>query len=134
MPDVCPIGTEIQTLLVPRSKFPTEQKARAWILSHGFHAKKIDVGQSVMRFRQLSPSHFEPESFRTIPLGKSGVQAVIGCPKGLASMATKKRSKKSKKSGHKSGHKKPRRAHHERLNPTDMALKKRIKSVVGGGR
>lgn len=128
MPDVCPIGTEIQTILVPRPKFLTEGKARTWILEHGFHAKKIDVGQSVFRFRQLSPDHFEPKSFRTIPLGKSGVQAVIGCPKGLTSMASrKKRSKKRGKKSHKS-------AHHETRHATsaDAALKKRIKSVVGG--
>jgi hypothetical protein len=81
MPDVCPIGTEIQTVLVPHAQFPTREKARAWIVEHGFRATKADVGKSVTRFRQIDPDHFEPKSFRTIPLGKSGVQAVIGCPR-----------------------------------------------------
>jgi len=76
MPDVCPIGTEIQTVLVPHAQFPTREKARAWIVEHGFRATKADVGKSVTRFRQIDPDHFEPKSFRTIPLGKSGMQAV----------------------------------------------------------
>jgi|GEM_PF-1480392 len=34
------------------------------------------------RYRVQDPENFEPDSFRTIALGESGVQAVVGCIKG----------------------------------------------------
>lgn len=104
MPNVCPIGTEIQTLLFPPSRSAAE--ARSWAVAHGFSAPKVDTLTGRARIRQHSPKRFAPGSFRTIPLGSSGVQAVIGCPKrepwrsrgkGERVMASKKRGKKKSK-------------------------------------
>jgi hypothetical protein len=119
MPDVCPIGTEIQTVLVPRAKFPTLASARAWVTEHGFRATKSDEGATVTRFRQLPPDHFEPKSFRTIPLGKSGVQAVIGCPKQI----------------HGSHRKSARAVPAARASANgDQELQERVKRLVGRGK
>jgi len=135
MPDVCPIGTEIQTVLVPHSKFPTRGSARAWIVEHGFKATKMDEGKTVTRFRQIEPDHFEPKSFRTIPLGSSGVQAVIGCPR---QHEPERKSASGPKSapGRKSASERksaPRRKSAVRSESLagDRELRERVKSLVG---
>ena len=118
MPDVCPIGTEIQTVLVPHSKFPTRESARAWIVEHGFKATQADEGKTVTRFRQIDPDHFEPKSFRTIPLGASGVQAVIGCPRQHAPERKSARQEST-----------PERK--SEILAADRELRERVKSLVG---
>ena len=117
MPDVCPIGTEIQTVLVPHSKFPTRDSVRAWIIEHGFKATKVDEGKSVTRFRQIDPDHFEPKSFRTIPLGASGVQAVIGCPRQNEPRGSRKSAQRGESRASDAA--------------SDAELRERVKSLVG---
>ncbi len=71
--------TKIQSLVFSRSMFgPSE--ARAWAKDHDFTAAKVDVQKNTVRIRQLAPSSFQKDSFRTIELRK-GVKAVIGVPK-----------------------------------------------------
>lgn len=123
MPDVCPIGTEIQTVLVPHSKFPTRESARAWVVEHGFKATKVDEGKTVTRFRQIEPDHFEPKSFRTIPLGASGVQAVIGCPRQNA--PERKSAPRRNSAPGRSG------ANRSESLTGDRELRERVKSLVG---
>ncbi len=79
----CPIGTEVQTLIFPRSSF-SERQARDWARRHGYTASKVDETPATYRLRQRDPNRFEERSFSTIMFGE--VSAVIGCP------ATKKRS------------------------------------------
>lgn len=71
--------TKIQSLVFSRSMFgPSE--ARAWAKDHDFTAAKVDIQKNTVRIRQLAPSSFQKDSFRTIELRK-GVKAVIGVPK-----------------------------------------------------
>lgn len=74
----CPIGTEVQTLVLSQQMF-TERQATGWIKRHGFRLTKIDITPNNYRFRQHPPTNFRAGSFRTIRL-RPGVEAVIGCP------------------------------------------------------
>jgi len=127
MPNVCPIGTEIQTLIFPSAKFVTADAARVWALQHGFHARKIDekIGKTAatFRIRQYPPTRYESKSFRTIPLGDSGVQAVIGCPKQVA-MARQRRAV-SRGSGGANG---------SGGRTDDKQLRERMKRLLGASR
>lgn len=76
---VCPIGTEVQTLILSQQFF-TEKQAASWMRRHGFHISKVDQTKNNWRFRQHEPSNFREGSFRTIRF-RPGVEAVIGCPK-----------------------------------------------------
>lgn len=76
----CGTGTEVQTLLFPREKF-TPLRAKAWAQHHGFRYGKVDTAGNFHRLRQHPPGSFVKGSFRTIPFGKSGIKAVIGCPR-----------------------------------------------------
>ena len=67
--------THIQSLLFPRSRF-TPSKAKRWALAHGYRASKTDITENYVRIRQQPPSRFS--TFRTVPLGSSGVKAVVG--------------------------------------------------------
>ena len=44
----CPVGTEIQTLILPRDRFSPRQ-AVAWARRAGFEARKIDVTERSIR-------------------------------------------------------------------------------------
>lgn len=76
---VCPVGTEIQTLVLSQQFF-NEKQAASWVRRNHFRVSKIDQTANNWRFRQHSPSEFQEGSFRTIRL-RAGVNAVIGCPK-----------------------------------------------------
>jgi hypothetical protein len=132
MPDVCPIGTEIQTLLFPKEKF-SAGSAIGWTRRHGFKAQKIDTKPNQFHIRQESPERYEAGSFRTIALGDSGVQAVIGCPKqGEGHVARKKR--RGKKSPHRRSKKAgKRRATRRRKKSAPMSaeMKHRLDKALG---
>lgn len=71
----CPTGSVVQTLLFPKDKF-TVTSAKAWARKHGKKSGKVDVTEKYIRLRQLSPGGFA--RMRNIPLGSSGVRAVVG--------------------------------------------------------
>lgn len=74
----CPVGTEVQSLVFPKSIF-SERQAKDWARRHGYRVSKWDETTESYRIRQKDPKRFRPGSFRTIHLGD--VAAVIGCPK-----------------------------------------------------
>jgi hypothetical protein len=74
----CPVGTEIQSLILDQSHFDTRDAA-GWVKRHGFHATKVDRTAHSFRFRQKDPSSFRHDSFRIITM-RPGVKAVIACP------------------------------------------------------
>ena len=76
---VCPVGTQVQTLILSQQFF-NQREAASWIRRHGFRLNKIDESKNFWRFRQQEPDEFEKDSFRTIRL-RPGVEAVIGCPR-----------------------------------------------------
>jgi hypothetical protein len=71
----CPVGSEVQSLLFPRSKFTVSQ-ASEWAGEHGFKVPTADVTGQTIRLRQLSPDDFK--RLRTQAFGHTGIKAVIG--------------------------------------------------------
>ena len=76
---VCPVGTQIQTLIFDKSMFNLRQ-AKAWAKKNNFENDFVDGKLNTFRIRQKDPAMFTEDGFRTIQL-RQGVQAVIGCPK-----------------------------------------------------
>ncbi len=72
--------SDIQTLILSKSRFKTKGQASKWVRSHGFKTSKVDEKKNTFRYRQKEPSAFIEGSFRTITL-TDGVKAVIGRPK-----------------------------------------------------
>lgn len=76
---LCPVGTEIQTLIFSKDNFK-KSDAVTWVHKHNFHGTEVDETGTSYRYRQQNPRKFREDSFRTITI-KDGVKAVIGCPK-----------------------------------------------------
>lgn len=79
--------SEPQSILVPADEY-TPAQAKAWVKNHGFKVSGFEAasertsrdGRGIYhRFRQFDPDR--RHSYRTIPLGDSGVMAVIEVPK-----------------------------------------------------
>jgi len=73
-------ATKIQSVIVKRRKGLSQREARSKVIGAGFDFMKIDVTPNTYRFRQESPSMFNPKTFRTIKLN-AGMSAVIGVPR-----------------------------------------------------
>lgn len=77
-------GMRIQTLILSKEKFKTEEQARAWVKEHDFKVshkgKGVDETGNSFRFRQADPGGFEAGSFRTKRID-DGVSAVFARPK-----------------------------------------------------
>tara|TARA_Y100001938_G_scaffold39326_1_gene54484 strand:- start:1585 stop:1827 length:243 start_codon:yes stop_codon:yes gene_type:complete len=73
---------KIQSVIIPKSKF-TEKEANDWIKKNNYsdRGKRIKnynlKSSNYYRFRQLPPSHFEKNSFRTKKL-YNGVELILG--------------------------------------------------------
>lgn len=74
----CPTGSVVQTLLLPRASFSTEE-ARMWARHHGFTAAKVDVTSDYIRLRQRDPHGLG--RMRTIRFGTGGVKAIVAWPR-----------------------------------------------------
>lgn len=68
-------GGEVQSLLFPKSKFSVSG-AEEWATHHEFKDVEPDVTENTIRLRQHAPGSYI--RMRTIPMGKSGVKAVVG--------------------------------------------------------
>ena len=76
---------EVQSILITK-KHETRKKAEEWIKKNGFKLKKIDITESLYRFRQVDPKLFNQLSSRMKVLKKSKngeviVMAVVGTRK-----------------------------------------------------
>jgi hypothetical protein len=76
---ICPVGTEIQTLIFDQNMF-SEKSAKSWAKKHDFKYGFVDDKTKTFRIRQQEPDYFKDDSFRTIKI-TNGIKAVIGCPK-----------------------------------------------------
>jgi len=77
-----PRPTQVQSLLMPRSRFRTPAAACGWAVAHDFKCpEKIDTTARFHRLRQAAPVACTGGTLRTIPFGKSGIKAVICSPK-----------------------------------------------------
>lgn len=85
-------STVVQTLIFPKAHWNNAEEAGKWVKSHGFNNDKSDTTSGSFRYRQIDPSKFDKNSFRTICLKgaakdapadpKCSVKAVIGKLKG----------------------------------------------------
>jgi hypothetical protein len=55
----------------------TKRSAKAWAKAHGYVSSDVDEKPNTYRIRQFDPGACE---YRTIPFGKSGIQAVVEAP------------------------------------------------------
>jgi hypothetical protein len=69
--------TEVQTLIMSKSRFPTRDSALSWAKNHGFKSGTIRETTNSWRIRQRPPTDFIQTSFRVKNLTR-GVDAVIG--------------------------------------------------------
>lgn len=80
-------GTEVQSLIFDKKKFPKALNAVKWAKEHDFITDKVDEpeGGTTFRLRQIDPNKFNPnafgkdQKFRIIQLD-TGIKAVIGKP------------------------------------------------------
>ena len=75
---LCPVGTEVQTLIFNKEVF-TRPQAIAWAKEHDYNFS-VDETTNSWRLRQQEPNKFHEDSFRTI-IFRRGLKAVIACPK-----------------------------------------------------
>lgn len=69
--------SKVQSIMF-KKRYWDKQRARNWLLDHGFKTNKVDqAGSNFLRFRQEDPKQFK--DFRTIKF-KPSVYAVIGFP------------------------------------------------------
>lgn len=78
---------EVQTLILSKDRFSTEDQAIKWVRDHDFRADKIDATENSFRFRQFNPGLCKDDTQRTIEITK-GVQGVV-CAKKKAKIKTK---------------------------------------------
>lgn len=60
--------TTIQTLIFPKSHWKNAEEATKWAKTAGFKTDKYDTTSTSFRYRQIDPSKFDKNSFRTICL------------------------------------------------------------------
>jgi hypothetical protein len=72
--------TRVQTIMFDKAQWTTET-AQRWLRQHHYHGLRADAKGKVIRFRQIEPEFFQKQTFRTIPFGDDGIQAVIGSPR-----------------------------------------------------
>lgn len=78
-PDEITGGTQIQTLILSKKYFPTEEEAVKWITEHDFKTGGMEETEGSWRFRQFDPEYCDTTP-KTIEITE-GVNAVICVPK-----------------------------------------------------
>lgn len=80
-------NTIIQTLIFDKEVFKDKDEVREWVDQHGFVVhKEIEDNEKAFRVRQVDPSEFQEDSFKTIEI-RRGVKAVVGKIKEVDSRA-----------------------------------------------
>lgn len=74
-------GMVVQSLLFPSDEW-TEGRAKKWMKGHDYEGRLADHSATQLRYRQIEPKEIEPGTWATIPFGESGIQAVVGIPRG----------------------------------------------------
>ena len=70
---------KIQSVIFDKKKYSIDD-AKKWLKSNGYLSPKVDETETQLRFRQKDPDVLESlgfTSYRTKPLGKSGIQLII---------------------------------------------------------
>ena len=71
------MANQIQSLIFNKEKFKNKLTAISWAIKRKFKTRKVDEKRKTFRIRQIDPSKFIKNSFRTIKLTKN-VSAIIG--------------------------------------------------------
>lgn len=75
----CSLSLVTQSVVFPKS-FGVKA-AKRWLREHKLKAGKVDRQANTLRFRQVGPSVCRRGEFATIPMGNTGIQKVLCCPK-----------------------------------------------------
>ena len=75
----------VQSVILSKRHYPSREEAAAWVREHGLkdhiHPDPNPDSLNYHRFRQVQPSKFVPDTFRTRQIG-AGVSLVLGRLKG----------------------------------------------------
>ena len=71
--------TTVQSILFDKSKWNL-RTSKAWLKKHEKEVPIVDETENYLRYRQIDPTEFKKDSFRTISFGhkRNGILAVIG--------------------------------------------------------
>jgi hypothetical protein len=89
-------STAVQSILLPRRRFPTYEKARIWASANGFLTNAVELEPLYIRFIQQSSRDFVDGLWYTKTLG-DGVLLKLGHP--LRSTGAKRRERRSERKG-----------------------------------
>ena len=70
-------SSTVQSVILKVNQFKGIKDAENWIVKNGFKNKKVDMTENLYRFRQIPPTKFKPNSFRTKKLSNR-VSIVVG--------------------------------------------------------
>lgn len=72
------MATTVHTVLFPRDRW-TIEGAKSWLIEHDFKKTNVVIMPNFYRFRQIPPSKFAQETFRTISISAAeGIEFIIG--------------------------------------------------------
>jgi len=67
----------VQSVLFDKKKY-TKPKAEKWLRENNFKVKKVDITESLRRYRQLDPQLFDQKSFRMRNIKGKEIRLVVG--------------------------------------------------------
>lgn len=67
----------LQAIIFPQNRY-TRDQAETWLKKFGYAIKKLAVPGDYWRYQQNDYQFFQPETYQTIPIGKTGIQFVAG--------------------------------------------------------
>ena len=70
-------SSTVQSVMLLISGFKGLKDAEKWVEKNDFKNYKVDITEKYYRFRQLPPSRFKPNSFRTKKLSRR-VSIIVG--------------------------------------------------------
>tara|TARA_R100000654_G_scaffold24805_1_gene47979 strand:+ start:7037 stop:7285 length:249 start_codon:yes stop_codon:yes gene_type:complete len=67
----------VQSVLFDKKKY-NKTKAEKWLKENGFKVKKVDITESLRRYRQLDPKLFDSKSYRMRNIKGKEIRLVVG--------------------------------------------------------
>ena len=68
---------EVQSVLFNKKKY-TKKKAEKWLVDNGYKVKKVDITDTLRRYRQLNPKLFNERTFRMKKIKGKDLMLVVG--------------------------------------------------------
>ena len=68
---------EVQSVLFNKKKY-TKKQAEKWLLDNKYKVKKVDITDTLRRYRQLEPTLFNQNTYRMKKLKGTDLMLVVG--------------------------------------------------------